>query len=382
MYAAYYKLSGRPFQLSPDHRFFFGSRSHQKAMAYLTYGLTERDGFIVITGDIGAGKTTLVRHLLNQIDRESFVTATVVTTQLEADDALRMVASAFGLSFQGLDKASLLRAIESFLVECHQQDKHVLLFVDEVQNMPFSALEELRMLSNMQHNEQPLFQCFLIGQPQFKRILAHEDLEQLRQRVIASCHLEPLDEEECRTYIEHRLKTVGWVDDPAIDDTAFTVIFRYSNGVPRRINTLCSRLMLHGFLEDLHRFDDQVVMDVVEELAVERGQLAPEAKPPPETMTIDEPVPAPVSRDTADITTGQPAAAVPRRTATAEPQQTIVQAPAKESEARSAVATKGDRRSGRQSGPMLRIPVPLPNPGYENTLDALIQRVGTLKGSK
>ena len=109
MYAAYYKLSGRPFQLSPDHRFFFGSRSHQRAMAYLTYGLTERDGFIVITGDIGAGKTTLVRHLLNQIDRESFVTATVVTTQLEADDALRMVASSFGLSFQGLDKATLLR---------------------------------------------------------------------------------------------------------------------------------------------------------------------------------------------------------------------------------------------------------------------------------
>ncbi len=360
MYAAYYKLSGRPFQLSPDHRFFFGSRSHQKAMAYLTYGLTERDGFIVITGEIGAGKTTLVRHLLNQIDRESFVTATVVTTQLEADDALRMVASSFGLPFQGLDKATLLRTIESFLVECHQHDKHVLLFVDEVQNMPFSALEELRMLSNLQHNEQPLFQCFLIGQPQFKRILASDDLEQLRQRVIASCHLEPLDEEECRTYVEHRLKMVDWAGDPTIDDSAFTVIFRYSNGVPRRINTLCSRLMLHGFLEDLHHFDDQVVMDVVHELAVERGQLAPEERPPSATMTIDEPEPVGPSRDTV------------------EPRRTVVRSPATEPE----FAMVDDRRDARSSRRAPQIPIPAPNPGYADTLDDLIRRVDSLKGSR
>ena len=348
-------------------------------MAYLTYGLTERDGFIVITGDIGAGKTTLVRHLLNQIDRESFVTATVVTTQLEADDALRMVASSFGLSFQGLDKASLLRTIESFLVVCHQNDKHVLLFVDEVQNMPFSALEELRMLSNLQHNEQPLFQCFLVGQPQFKGILAREDLEQLRQRVIASCHLEPLDEEECRTYIEHRLKTVDLAGDPKIDDSAFTVIYRYSNGVPRRINTLCSRLMLHGFLEDLHHFDDQVVMDVVQELAVERGQLAPETKPPAETMTIDEPEPAHEAHATAGSSVAQTAVA---HTIAAEPRPTVVKAPAARPKPEPELALQGERRAGRASGPALRIPVPLPNPGYADTLDALIQRVGTLKGSQ
>ena len=348
MYAAYYKLSGRPFQLSPDHRFFFGSRSHQKAMAYLSYGLTERDGFIVITGEIGAGKTTLVRHLLNSVDRDNFVTATVVTTQLEADDALRMVASAFGLPFQGLDKATLLRALESFLVECHQEDKHVLLIVDEVQNMPFSALEELRMLSNLQHNEQPLFQCFLLGQPQFKRFIAHEDMEQLRQRVIASCHLEPLDESECRTYIEHRLKMVDWAGDPSIDEAAYTVIYRYSNGVPRRVNTLCARLMLHGFLEDLHHFDERVVMDVVHELAVERGQLAPEDKPPAPTMTIDEPA------------TLQPAAPQP-----AAPQP----------------AATDKRGRERKPSPDLRIPMPVPNPAYSDTLDALIRRVDSLKGA-
>jgi putative secretion ATPase (PEP-CTERM system associated) len=354
MYAAHYNLSGRPFQLSPDHRFFYGSRSHQKAMAYLTYGLTERDGFIVITGDIGAGKTTLVRHLLNQIDRDSFVSATVVTTQLEADDALRMVVSAFGLPFQGADKATLLRSIETFLIECHQDDKHVLLIVDEVQNMPFSALEELRMLSNLQHNEQPLFQCFLLGQPQFKRILAHEDLEQLRQRVIASCHLEPLDEDECRTYIEHRLKMVDWAGDPAIEDSAFDVIFRYSNGVPRRVNTLCARLMLHGFLEDLHHFDDGVVMDVVEELAIERGQLAPDDKPPPEPMTI--------------ITPKKPAR---------KKRQAAAEAPA----ARQQVVVEDRPRDDPSAAPALQIPMPPPNPEYGETLDALIRRVKTLKGS-
>jgi len=363
MYAAYYKLSGRPFQLSPDHRFFFGSRSHQKAMAYLTYGLTERDGFIVITGDIGTGKTTLVRHLLNHIDRDNFVTATVVTTQLEADDALRMVASAFGLPFQGLDKATLLRAIESFLVECYQDDKHVLLIVDEVQNMPFSALEELRMLSNLQHNDRPLFQCFLLGQPQFRRMLADQDLEQLQQRVIASCHLEPLGEEESRVYIEHRLKMVDWAGDPAIDDGAFTVIYRYSNGVPRRINTLCARLMLHGFLEDLHHFDEEVVMDVVRELAVERGQLAPEERPPPATMTIAEPGPAPTI-DVAKVVAAEPAA------------------PARELEP-AMEDGPGDGWTAAPAAPIAPAVVdPGANPSHADTLGALIRRVETLKGSR
>ena len=268
-----------------------------------------------------------------------------MTTQLEADDALRMVASSFGLSFQGLDKASLLRTIESFLVECHQNDKSPAI-VDEVQNMPFSALEELRMLSNLQHNEQPLFQCFLVGQPQFKGILAREDLEQLRQRVIASCHLEPLDEEECRTYIEHRLKTVDWAGDPKIDDSAFTVIYRYSNGVPRRINTLCSRLMLHGFLEDLHHFDDQVVMDVVQELAVERGQLAPETKPPAETMTIDEPEPAHEAHATAGSSVAQTPLHIRLRPSLARPSSKLRRpdpSPSPNSRSKVSVAPDGPR---------------------------------------
>jgi len=279
MYAEHYKLSGKPFQLSPDHRFFFGSRSHSKAMAYLSFGLNEREGFIVITGDVGAGKTTLVGHLMSEIDRERYVSANVVTTQLEADDALRMVASAFGLSFEGRDKAALLRQIESFLIDNYELGKHVVLVVDEAQNMSMSAVEELRMLSNFQADGKPLLQCFLLGQPQFRAIMARPEMEQLRQRVIASCHLEPLEEDETRAYIEHRLRMVGWQGDPAFTDAAFQLIHLHAGGVPRRINTLCGRLLLFGSLEDLHEFDAATVKEVVEELSDEGTQISSVAQP-------------------------------------------------------------------------------------------------------
>jgi putative secretion ATPase (PEP-CTERM system associated) len=272
MYTEFYKLTGRPFQLSPDPRFYFGSRSHKKAMAYLSYGLSEREGFIVITGEVGAGKTTLVGHLLSRIDRQKIVHGHVVTTQLEADDALRMVASAFGIEYRGVDKASLLRAIEAFLVDARHMGKHVLLVVDEVQNMPKSALEELRMLSNFQLDGKPLFQCFLLGQPQFRRIIASDDMEQLRQRVIASCHLTPLDQDEVREYMEHRLALTGWQGDPAFTDDSFRAIAIHTGGVPRRINNLCSRILLFGSLEELHRVDAEVVEQVARELANEGTQ--------------------------------------------------------------------------------------------------------------
>lgn len=279
MYAEHYNLSGRPFQLSPDHRFFYRSRSHNKALAYLSFGLNEREGFIVITGDVGAGKTTLVGHLMSQINREHYVSANVVTTQLEADDALRMVASAFGIDFEERNKATLLRRIERFLLDQHELGKHVLLVVDEAQNMSPSALEELRMLSNFQADGKSLIQCFLLGQPQFRAIMAHPAMEQLRQRVIASCHLEPMDIEETRSYIEHRLRMVGWDNNPVFTDDAFDMIQVHSGGVPRRINTLCGRLLLYGSLENLDEIDGDVVFEVVSELADEGTQHSSTAIP-------------------------------------------------------------------------------------------------------
>jgi type II secretory pathway predicted ATPase ExeA len=266
-------------------------------MAYLSFGLNEREGFIVITGDVGAGKTTLVGHLLSRLDRQKFAYGHVVTTQLEADDALRMVASAFSLPHKGVDKSSLLRAIEGFLVDQRQIGKHVLLVVDEVQNMPQSAIEELRMLSNFQLDGRPLFQCFLLGQPQFRRMMASEDMEQLRQRVIASCHLSPLDADEVRDYMEHRLAMVGWQADPVFTDDAYPAIQAHTGGVPRRINNLCSRILLFGALEEIHRIDEGVVGQVARELAQEGTQhssfrAATEVQPTPEPPRAAAPVPA------------------------------------------------------------------------------------------
>ena len=314
MYVSFYNLSGRPFQLSPDPRFFFESRRHRHVMAYLTHGLSEGAGFIVLTGDVGTGKTTVAGHFLNNLDRERFIFAKIVTAAVDADDALRMIASAFRLPFEGADKATLIRSIEAFLIECQKQGKQPLLIVDETQNMPVSGLEELRMLTNFQHDHRPLLQCILIGQPQFRTLLADDGMEQLRQRIVASCHLQPLDEEETRAYILHRLSMVGWDGDPELDDGTFETIHRYSRGIPRRINALCGRLLLFGYLEELHQIDHQVVTRIVQELEDETGQFSaaddlergsPAAEAPPRA-TGPVPVDAAVPDDAPDIPAAVP----------------------------------------------------------------------------
>jgi general secretion pathway protein A len=269
MYSEFYKLSGKPFQLSPNPQFYYGSSGHRKAMAYLQYGLHQGEGFIVITGDIGTGKTTLLGHLLGQLDSSKYLAAKLVTTQLEADDTLRMVASAFGIDARGMDKATLLRTFERFLLDNQRRGRRILVLVDEVQNLPIKSLEELRMLSNFQMNEVAPVQFVLMGQPQFQPMLASDDLVQLRQRVIVSYHLGPLNIEETRSYIEHRLQLVNWRSDPVLTDSAYERIHRYTGGVPRRINVLCDRLFLCGMLEQLHEITDLTVDTVATEMSQE-----------------------------------------------------------------------------------------------------------------
>lgn len=266
MYESFYKLQARPFQLSPDPRFFYGSPVHKRAMSYLRYGLTQGEGFIVITGDIGTGKTMLVRTLFADLARENVVAAQLVTTQLEADDTLRMVAASFGLAHEGLDKATILKNLEIFMTARAREGKRVLLLVDEAQNLPPRSLEELRMLSNFQLGGKVLFQSFLLGQAEFRNTLQAKGLEQLRQRVIAAYHLEALDPAQTRAYIEHRLATVGWQGDPQFTDSAYAAMYQHSGGIPRRINTVCDRLMLFGSLEDVHSFDADNVNTVIAEL--------------------------------------------------------------------------------------------------------------------
>jgi len=283
MYIGYYGFSGKPFQLSPDPKFFFGSSTHSRALAYLRYGLSQGEGFIVITGGIGTGKTTLVKSLFGELDSSRVVAAQLVTTQLEADDLLRSVVAAFGLPYEGAGKAVLLKHFENFLLVQAQHGRRVLLIVDEAQNLPVRSLEELRMLSNFQVAETPLMQSFLLGQEEFRQTLQDPSMEQLRQRVIASCHLTPLSDTEVRPYIEHRLHVVGWRGDfPHFDESAYAAIHRYTQGVPRRVNVFCDRLLLYGFLEEMREFPETAVDAVGREMALdEQGGGTPSPRNSP-----------------------------------------------------------------------------------------------------
>jgi general secretion pathway protein A len=281
VYEAFYHLRAKPFSLNPDPRFFFGSKGHKRAMAYLEYGLSLREGFIVITGEIGAGKTMLVRNLFKKLEHEDVIAAQIVSTQLDADDMLRSVAAAFGLEQEGLNKASLLKKLESYLLSVTRQGKRALLVVDEAQNLSPRAVEELRMLSNFAHANEPLLQSFLLGQPEFRITLQSEELQQLKQRVIASYHLAAMDAGETRAYIQHRLDLVGWQGDPAISDEAYRLIHEFSGGIPRKINTLCDRLLLLGYLSEKHSFDRAEVQEVIDDLGQEvaYSTLPPSVKP-------------------------------------------------------------------------------------------------------
>src|SRR5690349_1900639 len=273
MYEDFYKLSGKPFQHNPDPTFFFGSRGHKRPFAYLQYGVYQSEGFIVITGEVGAGKTTLVRNLFEQLDRERLVAAQIVSTQLDADDMLRAVALAFGLPSATTDKALLIGSLEAFLCQLATLNKRALLVVDEAQGLTPRAVEELRMLSNFQLGEQALLQSFLIGQPELRDMMHGQQMQQLRQRVIASYHLGPMDKAETQAYIEHRLVHVGWKGDPSISAAAFDLIHTLSGGIPRRINTICNRLLLAGYLQEKHAFDTEDVHAIAKEI---REELGPE----------------------------------------------------------------------------------------------------------
>jgi general secretion pathway protein A len=269
MYEAFFGLTGKPFQLNPDPDFYFESRQHKTAMGYLEYGLHQNEGFIVVTGEIGAGKTTLVRSLLDRLDPKLVVAAHLVSTQLEADDMLRMVAGAFGIKPKDVSKAGLLLSIEAFLTMSAKKGKRCLLIVDEAQNLSHRAVEELRMLSNFQIDGHALLQSFLVGQPEFRRILESPDMQQLRQRVIAACHVGPMAPNETKGYIEHRLHHVGWTDSPTFSPDALDAIHEATGGIPRRINSVCDRLLLSGFLENNRSFTHVHVTEVANEFSNE-----------------------------------------------------------------------------------------------------------------
>lgn len=295
MYESFYQLTDKPFQLSPDPRFFFQSQGHKRALAYLRYGISQGEGFIIVTGGIGTGKTMLVRTLFDELDHESVVAGQIVTTQINPDDLLRVVAATFGLAHDGVSKSTLLKNLEAFFKARAQEGKRVLLIVDEVQNLPENSLEELRMLSNFELGGRSLLQSFLLGQDEFRPTLQSPSMEQLRQRVIAAYHLGPLSESETREYVEHRLEMVDWKDDPHFTDEAYEEIFKFTEGVPRRVNSLCDRLLLFGYLEERHTIDQEAVQSVAEEIKDELtdGDVPVDTNDAGASQSDDSPRPAP-----------------------------------------------------------------------------------------
>ena len=271
MYEAFYGLTSKPFQLNPDPNFYFASKQHRRAKAYLEYGVSRNEGFIVITGEIGAGKTMVLRSLIEGLNGSNGITGHLVTTQLGAEDTLRMVGAAFGFRVKDVPKSELLITLEAFLISQTSKGKRCLLVVDEAQNLTPRAVEELRMLSNFQFGNQALLQSFLVGQPEFREILQRPEMEQFRQRVAATCHIGPLDSDETRGYIEHRLKCAGAgaSGKPQFDAAAFEGIYRASQGIPRRINAVCDRVLLAGFLGGKTHLTGADVAEVVQEFEQE-----------------------------------------------------------------------------------------------------------------
>ncbi len=272
MFEDHYGLTGRPFALTPDPEFWFDSATHRKAMAYLGYGLAQGEGFVVVTGEVGSGKTTLIRKVLATIDSDRLRPVSLVSTQLGPDDMLRAVAGDLGVTAP--NKASLIAAVERALHAQAREGRRVLLVVDEAQNLSRGAIEELRMLSNFQLGPDPLVQVVLLGQPELRDRLAHDaDLEPVRQRVVATHHLGPIEAEEVGPYLIHRLSAVGWSGRPDFTEDAVEAIDRWSGGLPRRMNSLASRILLAAALDDA----DLIGSDLVERVIADLESDAPES---------------------------------------------------------------------------------------------------------
>jgi putative secretion ATPase (PEP-CTERM system associated) len=287
MYQAFYKLRGKPFQLTPDPGMLFPSKGHRRAMAYLLYGFEQGEGFVVITGAVGTGKTLLIQKLFEELAHRNLAVASIASANLDGEDMLPAVASALALPFEGRSKEALLQDVKRHLISLHARQTHALLVVDEAQTLTPAALEMLRILSNLEFRGRALLQVFLVGQTELRRIIVSNHMEQLRQRIIASHRLDPMSEEESRAYILHRLHAVGWNNDPELAPEVFSGVYLASRGIPRKINLLMDRLLLHGYLEELHHLDQAELAIVLDEIHEEMAGASPTLEAPVAPQELD-----------------------------------------------------------------------------------------------
>jgi len=277
VYKSVYNLEGQPFRLGPDHRFSFGHRTYDDAKSYLKYAVNEGEGIVAITGAPGTGKTTLIASLIAELDPAQVRVGVVTNVQLDSGSLVGMVVDAFSLQIDRSDNVSLINEFMMFLKQQSVKGRRVILIVDEAQGLSAELLEELRLLSNLQHNTRLLLQIFLVGQEPLMDIIRSPGMEQLHQRLIAAAQLKPLDFEQTVDYIVHRLNCVGWDSDPVFTDEALSLIHKFSAGVPRRINLITHRLFLYAGLEDKHQLIGGDALNVIVELHKE-GLLTPVAR--------------------------------------------------------------------------------------------------------
>ena len=274
MYEKYYHLHTDPFALSPDPSFCYAHPSYRKAKTYMSFALQRGEGFLLITGKPGTGKTTLIKELLNELDPAAFKVTTLVSTRLEADDLLRSVAYSYDLPIENADKATVIQHLSKYLIARRQQNQHIILIVDEAQHLSATAIEELRLLTNLELDYRPLLQIFLVGQPQLYDMLGANNMEQLRQRITVATAMQPLTIEESQQYVERRLTVAGWQQDPIINKEVYPIIHESSGGIPRRINQICSRLFLHAFVEEKHQLNVDDINAVLQELNGEQLSIS------------------------------------------------------------------------------------------------------------
>ena len=261
MYESHFGLAGKPFSIVPNPEFLFLSKNHENALTYLEYGLSEKVGFILLTGEIGTGKTTLVRYMLRQMESQMDI-AVIFNTNFSSDQLFRLILREFNIDVDPVGKEENLERIYTFLIDRYAKGRHVLLVIDEAQNLSAEALEDIRMLSNLQTDDRMLLQIMLVGQPELKTRLQRPDLRQLAQRIAVNYHLTPLDEKQTRRYIAHRLESVGGCSDLFSGD-AVRVIHEHSGGIPRTVNLLCDSAMVYAYSDDCRQIDAEVVEAVV-----------------------------------------------------------------------------------------------------------------------
>ena len=278
MYLNFYGLKEKPFQLLPDPSYFFLSSKHKTALNYLEYGILNNIGFIVITGEIGSGKTTLIKKFLSQLEKK-IITAVISNTNVESKEFLQMLLQELGIEYSKEEtKADLLNRLHYFLIEKYASRQQVVLIVDEAQNLPSAVLEEIRMISNLQTEKEFLIQIILVGQPPLREKLLHPSLEQFLQRVSLSYHLFPLNEQETKDYIKHRLKLAG-ARYPIFSEEALKAVFKHSQGVPRIINTLCEAALVYGFADEKREIGAEIIETIIEELYPYRLKQPEEKQP-------------------------------------------------------------------------------------------------------